>query len=111
MKRAGRLTNAVVAGSVALAMLGTTGLVLASVASASAPMTSTTWVNLRSGPGTANGVLAVLAPAEVVDASGKVSGGWYEVTTAKGVTGWVYQSYLKASAGAAPVYSPRASAP
>lgn len=86
----------------ALAMLGTTGLVIAAVANANTTMTATTWVNLRSGPGTSNTVLTVLAPSEAVTASGQTSGGWYEVTTSKGVTGWVYQSYLRTADTAAP---------
>ena len=110
MKRAGRLTNAVVGGCVALAMLGTTGLVIASVANASTPMTATTWVNMRSGPSTSYGVVSVLAPNEAVT-SNDVSGGWHQVTTAKGVTGWVYQNYLKASEQAPAPSSPAPAQP
>ena len=102
MRRAGRLANALVGGCLALTTLGAGGLVIASVANASQPMTATTWVNMRSGPSTSNSVVAVLAPSEAVTASGKVSGGWHEVTTAQGQAGWVYQTYLQASAAAAP---------
>ena len=111
VKRAGRLTNAVVGGCIALAMLGTTGLVVAGVANATTTMTATTWVNMRSGPSTSNGVVAVLSPSESVTASGTVSGGWYQVTTAKGLTGWVYQNYLKASESAPAQSAPTESAP
>lgn len=102
MKRAGRLANAVVGGCLALSVLSAGGLVIAATANASTTMTATTWVNMRSGPSTSNGVIAVLAPNQAVTASGKVSGGWYEVTTSAGQTGWVYQNYLKASESSAP---------
>ncbi len=97
MKRAGRLTTALVGGCIALTTLGAGGLVIASVATATQSMTATTWVNMRSGPSSSNPVVTVLAPQQAVTASGQVSGGWYEVTTDKGQSGWVYQNYLKAT--------------
>ena len=100
MRRAGRLTSALVGGCMALTVLGAGSLVIASVADASQAMTATTWVNMRSGPSTSNPVVTVLAPSQAVTASGQVSGGWYQVTTDKGQTGWVYQNYLKASESA-----------
>ncbi|MDO5535613.1 MAG: SH3 domain-containing protein, partial [Propionibacteriaceae bacterium] len=78
-----------------MSTLGAGGLVIANVADAASPMSATTWVNLRSGPGTQHGVLGVLAPSETVTASGTVRGGWHEVTTDKGLTGWVYKTYLE----------------
>jgi len=105
VKRAGRLATALVGGCLALTTLGASGLVIAATANASQTMTATTWVNMRSGPSTSNGVVAVLAPSEAVTASGQVSGGWYQVTTASGRAGWVYQNYLKASESSAPAPS------
>ncbi len=102
MRRAGRLTTALVGGCMALTTLGAGGLVIASVANATQPMTATTWVNVRSGPGTSHGVVVVLAPQETVTATGQVSGAWSQVTTAKGRTGWVHQNYLKATGAPAP---------
>lgn len=99
MKRADRLTNALVGGCLAVVTLGAGGLVIASTATATQAMVPTTWVNMRSGPSTSNPVITVLGPNQTVTA-GTRSGGWYQVTTDTGVTGWVSQSYLKATSPA-----------
>ena len=101
MKRAGRPFNLAVGSLITSMALGVGGLVIANPAAATQPMTATTYVNLRSGPGTSYSVVSVLAPDETVTALGTVTGGWYQVTTAKGTIGWVYQTYLRASSGSA----------
>ncbi len=92
-----RLLNRTACGAATLALFSVGGLVLANPAAGSSPMTATTAVNLRSGPGTANPVRSVLAANEAVTATGATSGGWYEVTTKAGVTGWVSQNFLRAA--------------
>ncbi|MFT3877081.1 MAG: SH3 domain-containing protein [Propioniciclava sp.] len=75
-------------------------------------MAATTWVNMRSGPGTGHGVLTVLAPSQAVTTTGQTSGGWYQVTTTSGQTGWVSKTYLKStgtSSGSSASSSPTAS--
>lgn len=99
--RSNRILNLTVSSLFTSAALGMGGLALANSAVATQPMTATSWVNMRSGPGTSNGVLQVVAPNEVVTASGSVQGGWYQVTTKGGVTGWIYQSYLRATTASA----------
>ena len=99
MRRSGRWLHLSVGSVVTALSLGVGGLVLANTAAASATMTATTWVNMRSGPGTAHGVVHVLAAGESVTATGTVSGGWYELTTSDGYEGWTYESYLRASSG------------
>lgn len=98
MRRAGRFTSKIVATAMAVTVLGASGVVLSAGAWAHQTMSATTWVNVRSGPGTSYGVLGVLNPAQVVTSSTS-QGGWHKVTTSTGLTGWVYQTYLKASAG------------
>lgn len=99
--RSNRILNMTVSSLFVSATVGMGGLALASSAVATQPMAATSWVNLRSGPSTANGVLQVVAPNETVTASGTVQGGWYQVTTRAGTTGWIYQTYLRASAAPA----------
>lgn len=84
------------AGVLALT-LGASTLVVTTAANAGQTMTATTYVNVRSGPGTSHPVIGVLSPGQAVEASGTVTNGWYEVTVT-GTAGWVYQSYLKAPA-------------
>lgn len=98
MKSAGRLKSAIAGASLAAMVLTTGGVVMASQAMATQTMTSTAWVNLRAGAGTSYTILAVLSPSETVTATGNVSGGWTEVTTAKGIKGWVSTNYLQAAA-------------
>lgn len=116
MKRASRVKGRIVAAAVTASVLSTSGLVLADVAAATQTMSATSAVNVRRGPGTTHGVIGVLAASETVTATGSVSGGWYQIRTSKGLTGWVYQSYLRArsanesapaagSAGGAPAAS------
>lgn len=82
----------------ALTVLGASGVVLSAGAWATQTLSATTWVNVRSGPGTSYRVLGTLSPAQsVVSASSQ--GGWYQVTTTSGLTGWVYKSYLKVTGG------------
>lgn len=99
MKRTGRALGLTVGSVVTSLALGVGGLTIAEPAAATQAMIATTYVNLRSGPGTGYRALVVLAPNETVTASGTVSGRWYEVTTARGVKGWVYRTYLRASSG------------
>ncbi len=100
--RSNRILNLTISSLFTSAALGMGGLALANSAVATQPMAATSWVNMRSGPSTSNGVLQVVAPNEVVTASGSVQGGWYQVTTKNGLTGWIYQSYLRATAASAP---------
>lgn len=79
-------------------MLGASGVVLSAGAWATQTMSATTWVNVRSGPGTSYGVLGVLNPSQTVTST-TTQGGWHKITAANGLTGWVYQTYLKAVAG------------
>lgn len=74
------------------------GLAAANLADATQAMTATTWVNMRSGPGTGNAVVKVLSPKEAVTATGKTSGTWHEVTTSDDLRGWVYGTYLTQAA-------------
>ncbi len=50
-------------------------------------------LNVRSGPGTSNDIIATIEPLGFAVASGEArdigQSFWYEVTTAEGVTGWV----------------------
>lgn len=94
---------------VALALTGTvaglSGVVVATTANAqSTVMTATTWVNLRSGPGTSYPVLDVVAPGTSVTATGASSGAWLAVDH-DGTSGYISGNYLTASA------PPTASAP
>ena len=95
--RSNRILSLAVSSLFTSAALGMGGMALASSAVATQPMAATSWVNMRSGPSTSNGVLQVIAPNETVTASGTVQGGWYQVTTSKGLTGWVYGTYLRAT--------------
>ena len=82
----------------AVTVLGASGVVLSAGAWANQTMSATTWVNVRSGPGTSYGVLGVLNPAQTVTSSTS-QGGWHKVTASNGLTGWVYKTYLKTVAG------------
>ena len=67
----------------------------------SAPRWTTTNLNLRSGPGTNHGSIAVVPLGERI-LLGQSSGGWANVKTSKG-TGWVSVIYLSTVAPPAPV--------
>jgi len=66
----------------------------APVASGSA--TTTTSVNVRSGPGTSYSVVATLAQGTTVPTTGRTDGSWTEVIHA-GSARWMYSSYLSAA--------------
>lgn len=103
--------SALVGATMSAMVLSVGAVTIASVAdAASQPMAATTWVNMRTGPGTSNKVITVLAPQQKVSATGKVTNGWREVT-AGSKTGWVYGSYLVSLAptGSAPVPEPSGS--
>lgn len=51
-------------------------------------------VNVRSGPANGNAKLFVLMPGEPVEVAGS-DGGWLQVTTADGRSGWVYSKYIQ----------------
>ncbi len=80
----------------ALSVLGASGVVLSAGAWATQTLSATTWVNVRSGPGSSYRVLGTLSPSQSVTSSSS-QGGWYKVTTSAGLTGWVYKTYLKAT--------------
>jgi uncharacterized protein YgiM (DUF1202 family) len=50
-------------------------------------------LNLRSGPSTDAEVLGRLLEGEAVEVAGR-DGGWVQVATADGATGWAYSDYL-----------------
>lgn len=52
-------------------------------------------LHLRAAPGINQGILAVLADGEAVEATGEEDGGWLPVKTAQG-DGWVMTRYLRA---------------
>ena len=52
-------------------------------------------LHLRASPGADQGILAVLADGEAVEATGEEDGGWLPVKTAQG-DGWVMTRYLRA---------------
>lgn len=52
-------------------------------------------LHLRAAPGMNQGILAVLADGETVEATGEEDGGWLPVKTAQG-DGWVMTRYLRA---------------
>ncbi len=95
MRHTGRLKLTAAGVGMSLITLTTAGLVLSNSAFASQTMTSTTYLNLRSGPGTGHGVITVLSPSQTVTTTGDTSGIWYEVTTASGQTGWASKTYLQ----------------
>lgn len=96
-----RLKSSIVGVSLSAVVLTLGAVTITATATASTPMVATTWVNMRSGPGTSHGVLALLSPQQEVSATGTVTNGWHQVV-ASGRTGWVYASYLKATGTPAP---------
>lgn len=50
-------------------------------------------VNIRSGPSTRNATLSVLQPIDAVAVLAR-KGGWAQIKTTEGMTGWVYGRYL-----------------
>lgn len=98
VRSAGRFKSKIVATAVAVTVLGASGVVLSSGAWANQTMSATTWVHVRSGPSTSSRVLGVLNPHQQVTST-TTKGGWHRVTTANGLTGWVYKNYLRAVGG------------
>ncbi len=70
----------------------------ATIAAATDAM-ATTALNVRSGPSSAYGVVDVLTPGEVVDATNCQPNGWCHITH-PGPDGWVSSSFLTAAPGA-----------
>ena len=95
MRHTGRLKLMAAGVGMSLITLTTAGLALSNNAFASQTMTPTTYLNLRSGPGTGHSVVTVLSPSQPVTTTGNTSGAWYEVTTGDGQTGWASGTYLK----------------
>jgi uncharacterized protein YgiM (DUF1202 family) len=50
-------------------------------------------LNLRQGPSTATQVLGSLREGQTVQVAGR-DGGWVQVATAEGATGWAFSDYL-----------------
>ena len=69
-----------------------------SAPTASGSATTTSAVNVRSGPGTSYSVLAVAAKGTTLPTTGKTSGGWTEVIR-NGQTAWISTSYLTTGSG------------
>lgn len=101
MRHTDRLKLMAAGVGMSLVTLTTAGLALSNSAFASQTMTPTTSLNMRSGPGTDHSVIAVLSPSQTVTTTGNTSGGWYEVTTDSGQTGWASKTYLKATGSSA----------
>lgn len=76
---------------------GALAILLASAAAAAAfPVTSTTSLNVRSGPGTNYRVVDTLRPGETVEVTGQ-RGSWYQIDGG----GWASAAYLSGGGGAA----------
>lgn len=60
--------------------------------------TVTTYLNLRDGPSTSNGVLLVIPTGATVTLTGDSSDGYLGVTY-NGVSGWAYGSYITSGGG------------
>ncbi|MGH2532824.1 MAG: SH3 domain-containing protein [Thermomicrobiales bacterium] len=65
---------------------------------AAAPAWTTTWLNLRSGPGTNYGVILVMEPGAYVEIVQNKQNGFYRVRY-NGVSGWAALQYLDRSGG------------
>ncbi|MGC4191532.1 MAG: SH3 domain-containing protein [Thermomicrobiales bacterium] len=73
--------------------------------------TTTDDLNLRSGPGTSNGVVAVIPAGTAITVTGQASGGFVPVSW-NGRTGWASQDYLRfASPTPAPTRTPTPTPP
>ncbi len=91
-----------VTAALGVSLSGITGLVTGPSASASAVMTATTAVNVRSGPGTSNAILGVLYAGHTITATGGSVRGWTPVSY-RGRTAYVSSQYLRGGSGNAPV--------
>lgn len=93
-----KLRNSLVAWTLAAGVAATGAVVVTAAASAaSASMVATTDVNLRSGPGTSYGILAVVPEGAAVTATGSTTGYWVAVAYG-GTSGYVAGAYLAPSA-------------
>ncbi len=92
-----RIRRSIAGGLLTSLILGGGFVVQGAVATQ--PMTATSAVNVRSGPGTSYAVIGVLASGQRVEATGTVSGGWIQVSVS-GRTGWVYRTFLVSAAPA-----------
>lgn len=63
-------------------------------------VTTASWLNMRTGPGTANSVQTALVRNTEVNIIEK-SGSWYKISLSNGKTGYVYGKYLNKAAAAA----------
>jgi len=72
---------------------------------ATASATTTSDLNLRAGPSTADAVLLVLPPGSTVELLGETSNGFTHVSYG-GSTGWAFAGYLSDDAGTPPAPSP-----
>lgn len=88
------LRNLLIAGAAAIA------LALPGAAAADTFAATTTELNLRGGPGTAHGVIAVMPAGSPVTIH-QCGGGWCQLTFANR-TGWASQRYLDMRVAAAP---------
>lgn len=79
-------------------VLAAFGLIASTAIAAATPATSTTALNVRSGPGASYGVVDTLTPGEAVDVTECVSNGWCYITHS-GPNGWVSSNYLTAGGG------------
>ncbi len=97
--------NYLVGATMSAMVLGVSAVSIVPTAdAANQPMTATATVNMRSGPGTSHGVIAVLSPKQQVTTTGNTSGSWYEVV-AGSRTGWVFKDYLAAATQSTPAAS------
>ncbi|MGD6978238.1 MULTISPECIES: C40 family peptidase [Citricoccus] len=88
------LVGAVFASSTAAVAAPVSAVVKASTAS------TTTGLNMRSGPGVGNSVVTVLKRGAAVTPTGQSKGSWVRIT-ASGRTGWVNAAYLSTGSRAA----------
>lgn len=106
-----RLRGSVVALALAGTVAGVGGVVVSTAAlAATTSMTTTAWVNLRSGPGTDHPVLAVVPPSASVLATGGSDGRWLAVEY-RGTSGWMSGAYLTPAAQPTTTTAPVTTAP
>lgn len=72
------------------------GIIVVGTAFADQNMTTTAWVNFRSGPSTDYSILTVVPSGATVKASGARTGAWVQVTY-NGQQGFIHDSFLKSS--------------
>lgn len=101
MSRPFQILHRTACGAAALAVLSVGGVASAQPAAASTTATTTSAVNVRSGPGTGHAVVGVAPGGTTLDTTA-TSGGWTQVLW-QGGAHWISSNYL--SAGAAPAAS------